>query len=330
MSRKFNQYDLLKCMATFFVVIGHITILYNADKHPEINTAFLEKITFAIYLFHMPLFMAVSGSVYEIGFKKGKYQDFVPFIKNKVYRLLIPYMYVGLFFLLPTLVAINSDLSFSQPALYNKILLAQDNRHLWFLLALFWIFIFQFVADKLRIPRWVQFCISFVFAILLPFRWGNFMCISQALHYWPYFMLGILIESNIKIKSLKIGAILSIIGIMIVGGVDWTVDSLWVDIILHILLPCFIIVLFNIAGKWTMNHIRASKWFTAFLDYSFSIYLFHVSVIFIMHYYLRTMSAYILIPLMFVAGILGPIGIAIIIRKLRLQFMIGEKYEKQM
>lgn len=332
MVRQFNKYDLLKCIATVLVVIGHITILYNAKKHPEMNTVFLESVTTAIYIFHMPLFMAVSGSLYEIGFKKGKYREFIPFVKNKLSRLIVPYLCVGFLFLLPTLVLINADLTFSQPDLYAKIILAQDNRHLWFLLALFWIFIFQFIADKLGTPRWLIFCIALGLSYLKSFETIQTIAhlnqtFTMALHYWPYFILGIMIEDydKIQIKQPTI-TLIGFLGAILCGGGKYLLDVFWMDAALHILCPCFIIIVFDVMARRLIKYIKASKWLTIFLDNSFAIYLFHVELIFIMHHYLRDVSAYILIPLMLVTSIILSICIAIVIRKLKLQFIIGEKY----
>lgn len=328
MVRNFNRYDLLKCIAIILVVIGHITILYNANKHPEINTSFLEAITTAIYLFHMPLFMAVSGSIYEIGYKRGKYREFVPFIKNKIYRLLIPYLCVGLLFLLPTLVLINDDLAFNQIELYSKILFAHGNKHLWFLLALFWIFIFQFIADRLRIRKWILFFFALALSYVKSFGLGfDFMCFTMALHYWPYFILGTLIENYDKThRPLTIPAI-CVIGVIICGGGKYLLDIFWIDAALHILCPCFIIILFDMGARWLIKYIKENKWLTILLDNSFAIYLFHVSVIFLIHHYSNYISAYILILLMLLCGVLIPIGIANLLRLLRLQFIIGEKYK---
>lgn len=324
MDRQFNKYDLLKCITIILVVIGHITTLYNSTAHPEMNTSFLEILTTFIYIFHMPLFMAVSGSVYEIGYKKGKYRDFLPFLKNKTYRLLVPYLFVGLFFLLPTLFIINNE---SWSKLFSAFLLAKGNKHLWFLLSLFWIFIFQFLADKLRIPRGAMFCLALLFSYLKSFGVGlNFYCLQQALHYWPYFILGIMFESNIDLKQSFATMVISIVGII---GCMWGQSALnvfFLDAALHIVGPCFFIVLFYVIATWLIKYFRENKYLTILLDYSFPIYLFHVPVIFLIHHLFRTVSAWALIPIMFILAIMIPIGIAIVLRRLNLQFLIGERH----
>ena len=59
-----NKHDLLKVFAILLIVVGHVT------NHYEVHWAKL--ITFAIYIFHMPLFIAVSGAVHMIRRDKGE------------------------------------------------------------------------------------------------------------------------------------------------------------------------------------------------------------------------------------------------------------------
>lgn len=100
MARALNEYDLLKVFATLLVVIGHVTIRYNSTSYPTSNTIIPQIITQVIYLFHMPLFMALSGAIYRLG--EVKYKQFTSFVKSKVKRLIVPYFFVGLFFLVPS------------------------------------------------------------------------------------------------------------------------------------------------------------------------------------------------------------------------------------
>lgn len=51
----------------------------------------------------MPLFIALSGAIFQIGLNKGKYILFLPFLKNKILRIGIPFLAVGSLFLAPLL-----------------------------------------------------------------------------------------------------------------------------------------------------------------------------------------------------------------------------------
>lgn len=94
-----NEYDLLKAIAILLVVIGHIT-----NHYPQLGA-----VTSAIYLFHMPLFIAISGAVYQMGVDRGKYVEFLPFVANKVKRILVPLIFTAVCVLMPTLVLLGKS-----------------------------------------------------------------------------------------------------------------------------------------------------------------------------------------------------------------------------
>lgn len=203
MTRELNKYDLLKATAIILVVIGHITRLYRNELHPEMNTYLFEVITRMIYLFHMPLFMVLSGMLY--GLQRNKYLNNVnQFVRNKTTRLLIPYL-TGSVFLLTTLTILDSSLINHGiiPLIVDRVLLFNDVRHLWFVLALFQIFIFQVLLDRLGIPLAFTFFFSLIIGIVYKtFFTGyfEFAYFHMALQYWSYFIGGILLSYNKNIN----------------------------------------------------------------------------------------------------------------------------------
>lgn len=54
MKQRLDYIDILRCVAIFLVVLGHVT------NHSGYSDSFLSKI---LYSFHMPLFMCISGFV---------------------------------------------------------------------------------------------------------------------------------------------------------------------------------------------------------------------------------------------------------------------------
>lgn len=330
MNRALNQYDILKASAILLVVFGHITILYNQNLHPEVDTAFWEKVTLAIYIFHMPLFMAISGAIYQIGFSKGKYRGFSKFVHSKILRIIVPYICIGLFVLIPTLVICNKEMGFLQPSIYWKMLIGIDNRHLWFLLALFWIFLFQYASDYVKIPTWLLFCLTTITASILSIFdvWSNVLDISQAIHYWPYFIMGILIEKySQKIKGRSWGAYSFVCLFVCLFGY-YLCNNLIVNSISITLLPCFIIVILSIlasALQKALSYSPIKSYIVTLVNYSFGIYLFHVSVVFLMSHYCHGMDVAYFIPLTFMMAIVIPILIVAVLRRLNLHYVIGEK-----
>ena len=102
-----NKYDLIKAVTILLVVLGHVTNHYDAMP--------TKVVTIAIYLFHMSLFVAVSGALYRLGCEHGKYAAFLPFAAVKAKRLLLPFVATALFVLAPTLVFCKaSNLEYAQ------------------------------------------------------------------------------------------------------------------------------------------------------------------------------------------------------------------------
>ena len=72
--KQLDYIDIAKGLGMLFVIWGHI-------KHGGLTPAF-------IYSFHMPLFFFISGML----FNPLKYDKFLPFVKSRVKRLLVPYV----------------------------------------------------------------------------------------------------------------------------------------------------------------------------------------------------------------------------------------------
>lgn len=326
-TRPINEYDILKAFAIILVVIGHITILFTPDSHPQNNTKLAQYITFGIYLFHMPLFMSISGAVYQLSKNKPQYQRFWPFVINKLKRIIIPYYLIGICALLPVLVYINAKVQWSDAETWFKILLAKDCRHLWYLLALFWIFLLQFTADKLRINLWALFVFSSI--LTLAVSWFvpdlNFMCINMALRKWPCFILGMLMARNYSNLPIYKALALPISGGVICAVTVLMSTNYYIDMIFSLLMPyCICAVLIAVARQLSLSE----TWGTIIREiagYSFGIYLFHVMVIFLLrHWFDGYLDMWMLMAVMFIASIGISIGLTKLLRRIHFGFMIGE------
>lgn len=158
---KSRAYDYLRIMATILVVLGHSTYYkiitdyggcdYSVFADDRSNMYHLiEIITMVIYLFHMPLFMALSGALFWKSLKKGKYSTLKEILQVKGKRLLLPFLIVSVCYSFPLKLVsgyytasqnIISDFFFGQ-------LLLQGNSHLWYCLTLFLIFVVAYILEK--------------------------------------------------------------------------------------------------------------------------------------------------------------------------------------
>jgi peptidoglycan/LPS O-acetylase OafA/YrhL len=83
----------------------------------------------------MPLYVFISGYLFSYLYnQRGKYQSFIPFVKNKFRRLIIPYLVFSVLYW--SLLGDSSHFS----SLYRQ-LMQGDSYHFWFLIMLFYCFI---------------------------------------------------------------------------------------------------------------------------------------------------------------------------------------------
>lgn len=321
-----NSYDLLKVFAILLVVIGHITILYRGESFGLAGNIWLTFLCTAIYLFHMPLFIALSGAIFQIGLNKGKYILFFPFLKNKILRIGIPFLAVGSLFLAPSLYFFKmSHGGEFLSIVYNVICCMGEERHLWYLPSLFWIFIIAWILNKASIGVFLSLITSILFALFYSlFINFNFMCLSNAIHYLPYFLVGMILQKYSDLVGKKM-LLTGISLILIVGSINKITDLGWLDNLMGILLPiAFILSLFPLA-KITLPKVQNNKIMQIILHQSYAIYLFHVMIIYAMYSILPiVLPTIIMVPLVFVCSIIGSMLTVYVLRRLHLQIIIGE------
>lgn len=125
--------DIAKAVCIILVVIGHY--------YPDIHPAWYEDMRNVIYSFHMPLFIFVSGFVYNATKKDITYGDFV---WKKVKRLMVPYLTVSV--LVITLKLFTQGQAYMENPVtalsYVKMFYRPEAGYfLWFIWALWWMFV---------------------------------------------------------------------------------------------------------------------------------------------------------------------------------------------
>ena len=213
------EYDAIRLIATILVVLGHsaYTTMQTSYGGLVINVHYSEVqkvillIVRLIYSFHMPLFIFLAGALYEIGQKGGKWEAFSAFVAAKARRLLLPFVSVTIFWLLP--IKYFSGYYSASNSVIKDMLLGQvvflENCHLWYVVSLFWIFQISWIMDKFLSSRFKVAVIMGLFcvALLIPV---NFLGFKKAFLYLVYFYGGKVYErkrtmfSEIDFKSRKL------------------------------------------------------------------------------------------------------------------------------
>jgi fucose 4-O-acetylase-like acetyltransferase len=146
----------LKGLAIILVVVGHF---YSAD----FSSIWIEGARRVIYLFHMPLFMAISGFLYA----RSPPLSLGMLVKKKFFRLMAPYVSISALVLFAKWVAgwVHFPLHYplDRGDLWAFLFTPQQGFacFLWFIYTLFLIFCVVRVAQASRIPLWLLLVASF-------------------------------------------------------------------------------------------------------------------------------------------------------------------------
>lgn len=323
---KSEQYNSNKLIGMLLVVLAHSGNMYTdwGVISPLNKSKALSHITKFIYSFHMKLYMVTSGMVY--GFcivDMGKYKNTTAFIIKKARRLLVPYLFWGWCLVAPVLVYFRFIQESFFEYCFKGILLMGNSRHLWFLIALFEIFVFcatfrkciEKISPMIICP--ISLIINYIQSkIFIPFHLNN------SLQYLFYFYLGFLYN---KLYDKIIHVIKHILSIF---------SFAFIQIYLHPYEGWFLNHIKAITGCLTFlgltshitEYILQKKIFNLMNSNGFAIYLMHPMIIYILYYFLgaKDINPWLLCFGIMIIAYLVPMPIAGLIRKMKMKFVLGE------
>lgn len=249
MKRK-RYVEIIRVFATILVIIGHCTFYTISTAIPSMgcdySTTIIDnsvtwqianQIVQFIYIFHMPLFFALSGMVYAICIQQGKYTNYRRTINNKFRNLVLPYFAITTIYNIPIYWwAGYFDNDFGNVILY---FIGFGENHLWFLIALFYCFLFTHYIHIYHSKYEIEIFITggillWLISKKMPYQL-QCLYIDRLLRYYIWFISGYLIyyvkehylkerlfcfkfrNKDIKIRTsiLKLVLILSIIMVTI-------------------------------------------------------------------------------------------------------------------
>lgn len=170
-----SSIDSLKGVLIIFVILGHW--LEYGFVH-ETNRVIFNY----IYLFHMPLFILISGYF-------SKKTDFITF-RRKILSLVEVYLVVQLLYIASSI--------FLQGKSYNLSILYTPNAAAWYLFSLIsWRTLLQFIPDKWLYNKSFLY-VSVILSIMsgyIPLS-NNEFSLLRTLTFLPFFMLGFELKHN--------------------------------------------------------------------------------------------------------------------------------------
>lgn len=286
--KKNNRIANLRALAIITVVLGHSIIIYSSSWNimPTDNTCiFFDKLKNVINFYQMELYFFISGFLF---FKTvGKDITYLSFIKGKILRLLIPYIFFGIFWMLPVKMLLDIP-TYHNLCILNilyKFFIGYDNGHLWFLYALFIVFLCLYPLNKvMRKYKFGSIFISLLCLLASMKGLGFYMFdISQAVKYLFWFQLGYVMndfKDNEKYRLL----IFAFIAVLLL----WRIR---VDMLISLVI---------VIGLYYIIPDKEQKYLSVIDKHSYGIYLFHSPLIYITYTFIPNESPFLVFFINFI------------------------------
>lgn len=279
MSYKKRNYmvDNIKVLLIFSVVFGHVIEYYIKDSN------YLKGIYIFIYIFHMPLFIFISGYLSK---NTNKSQ------KGAFKNLLIPYIFFNMLWY--TVVYIGTkDFMFS---------LIYPGWTLWYLISLFFWRISLKYLVKIKYIITISFVIGLIIG-LLP-KGESILSISRTITFLPFFLLGYFSEEKNFTIIKKMGKINSFIVILVFIAIAFYIainDSvpyeflynsksyfnMGLTIVQGVIFRSLLYLGAILLSICIINFIpNKRKFYTHIGEYTMNIYVFHIYLILIVFFFI--------------------------------------------
>lgn len=330
--KRLSRLGNIRALAIFLVVLGHSIILYSSSwdlYETAVSVPFLDLLKKIIDIPQMLLFFALSG--YLFVFTHGKKRGFLCLLKSKALRLLVPYLGIGVCFLLPVRLAVGfssyQDMGIGDFA--RKLLTSGDVGHLWFLPALFCVFMLSEIiltlGEKLPVikkyPELFLCCVAFVL-YLEGYRIGfGYPPLLSAFHYLLWFSLGYAL--NVRQDFLQ--------KLYAIQPLKWTLILLNAALIAYSVTEDGLRVLLSLLmkGLCVVNAFGAMSEKTCTLiekidRSSFGIYLFHSPLIYITFANIPNGNPVVVVFINLVLWGAAAYSLTALICKTKLKVLIGE------
>ncbi|MCS8569824.1 acyltransferase family protein [Pediococcus pentosaceus] len=275
MLQRIKWIDFGKGITILLVVIGHVSLgLLQSGKFSD-NGKMLLTLVQMTYIFHMPVFFALSGFFFKTVNSK---RDFIKMFRKKLISLGVPYVAFSLVMMIMKKVGGGSVRNPINITTFIDIY-KQPIDHLWFLYVLFGIFIYMgFLSLFIKNDRvlLVISLIGYVFATIFP---THIYIIQRVLVWGPMFILGKMLN-GVRLKKYVIyvsglAYVVYLIGWMIFNFK--TRINYFVPSIDGIIFPISILLAFSVYSSLGENSIFFD-YFTKYGKISLPIYLIHVPV----------------------------------------------------
>lgn len=277
----------VKALAMLVIVLYHACAIYGGVWFGEPATPCPALGVFVQWLstMHVPLFLLVSGYIWAyIKMETDKYDDACVVLKKKAKRLLVPYLFVGVVWAGPVYCFFYGPVS-----TVESFALGNNPSQLWFLLALFWMFVFVELMWRIGpalLCKWLTLLasaiVAYIFARAVYTLPLDLFQVARGFDYFPCFLLGALLRQTdtSRFWRIKPAALFATDVALFVawyvcsasGGALGAASKVLL-FILRLVGPLLLLSIFGHA-EWLIDKVHGSL----FEKHSFGVYLFHQQV----------------------------------------------------
>lgn len=278
------EISFIRGIACLLVIVTHVTLSYPFEK---IDNIFILNFTLnQLARVGTPIFALISGFLL-FSSKKNKQMKYNTFINLRVKKLLIPYLFWTIIYLLISQV-INHNITLNR--FWRYIFLGESYPHMYFLLMVIQFYIlFPFINNTIHKNNINSLTIYSIILTALWYYFREFDFIHTLnfrafiLNWLAYFFMGGFLSYNIlKIKIflkknyglIYFLIIISVMGIIIEMNLPYLFQSdRFMNLIYVPIFTLFFMQLYSLSNMWIINL------FTYVGDRSMGFYLVHLIVI---------------------------------------------------
>lgn len=286
--------------------------------------------------FHVYAFTFISGYIfYYKKYEKHGYGKFLPFIYTKFKRLIVPYIFFSICWVIPFGVYL---FDWNYTTIHDSFILGKNPSQLWFLLMLFWVFVVFWILSNFAEKHTLLSGITIVgiwvvnYFVLSKYIPDLYMILTSGrylLVFWVGFKTRQFGSKWIRKVNVLTWAVLDVFLFVLYrylgthGTFVLNLLSLGVELCCNICGACMAFaILQKIADTYESNRI-----IQCLSRYSMTIYMLHQQIIYIMIYLLNgIVNPYVHSLVNFAVSLTAALGISVILGKIRItRFLIGEK-----
>ena len=309
-SSRIKWIDALKGFAIILVVVSHVAErYYKFDLIPS-STPMFQMIYNIIYSFHMPLFMTISGFLFQLSYmvpaweeKKGRYW-------KHWWNLAI--VYTGFSILLWLTKRMFSDDLLHPVTMMDIVLIwIKPIGHMWYLYVLLIIYLIFYSTRKVNM--WIKLITSLCLCLASTFIKINWFGLYYLMRYSFFFYIGIIlfIYSDLFFHRLKGWIIVAVSFLAFaIGVVVWlhgnsTERYFGIQLIVGLGVSVGLIWAFK-----NVSFLGSSQLLELISQYSLEIYILHQYSVVVMTKVMSVMEVYVYIA--YLSNVVVSIGVVII------------------